>query len=103
MLKGKHGCLVKLKDGVLTVGRKEIPLRKSSMEEPSCSKVVLQEEVTIPPSSETVMAVQILGARPGSKWEKVDTECSCSLNDVLMGRILVDLNPRQMFHRMMNL
>ena len=56
-----HGCLVNLKDGVLMVGREEIPLRKFSMEEPSCCKVVLQEEVIIPQYSKTVVAVQTLG------------------------------------------
>ena len=101
-----HGCLVNPKDSVLMVGREGIPLRKFSMEEPSCCKVVLQEEVTIPPYSETVVAIQTLGIRPGSKWgilEKVNNKYSRSLNDVLMGQTLVDLDQRHMFLRMMNL
>ena len=52
-----HECLVNLKDGVLMVGKKEIPLRKMSTEDPSCCRVVLQEGVTIPSYSETVVAV----------------------------------------------
>ena len=95
-----HNCLVNLKDRALTIGGEEIPLRKQpATTEPTCCKVVLAERVQLPPRSEMVVPVMMEGAIAESHWG----QSAASVDSVLVGRTLVNVQKEPVPLRVMNL
>jgi len=104
-----HNCQVNIKDGSLIIGEEEIPLKKSpATVEPTCYKVVLKEDVCIPPLAEAVIPVRLEGAGDDGTgmdyhWGLLEQEMPKFLDNLLVARTLVDLQQKQILLRVMNL
>ena len=100
-----HKCLVNLKDGALTIGGEEIPLKKQpATAEPTCCKVVLAEHVQLPPRSEMVIPVKMEGAKADYQWGLLEQSTAPTrVDDVLVARTLVNIQKEPVPLRVVNL
>ena len=100
-----HNCLVNLKDGSLTIGGEEIPLKKQpATTEPTCCKVVLAERVRLPPQSEMVVPVKMEGAKADSQWGLLERSTApFSVDGVMVARTLVNTQKEPIPLRVVNL
>jgi len=66
------GCVVNLRDCTLSLGDEEVPLQriKPQHTSPPCYHAVLDQTVTLPPHSESLVPVRIEGLQSTKqKWE----------------------------------
>ena len=74
---------------------------------PSCYRVTLANHVSIPPLSEAVVSVKIEGGHDGTQWGMLESPPSdkkgCQVDEVLIGRTLVDMQKETIPLRVMNL
>ena len=102
-----HGCQVDVKDGVLCLGREEIPLSKPSAGalEQHCYRAVVARPVSLPPHSEVIVPARIEGLSGGERWGILESAVTTSQDatPVLVGRTLVDLQRQEVPVRVMNL
>ena len=100
-----HDRLVNLKEGALTIAGEEIPLKKQPAAiEATCCKVVLAEHVQLPPRSETVVPVKLEGAKANYQWGLLErSTTSASIDGVLVGRTLVNIQEQYVPLRVVNL
>ena len=104
----RHDFLVNLKDSSLKIRQQEFPLRKSNARaEPSCYRVTLASQVSIPPLSEAVVSVKIEGGHDTAQWGMLEppsfAENDGHVDDILVGRTLVDMQKQTTPLRVMNL
>ena len=100
-----HNCLVNLKDGSLTIGGEEIPLKKlPPAAEPMCCKVVLAERVHLPPWSEMVVPVKMVGGKADNQWGLLERPTvPSSVDGVIVARTLVNIQKEPVPLRVVNL
>ena len=88
-----HECVVDLKDGVLTIKGEQVPLQKSrQMTIPTCCRVTLENNVDLPPLSETVIGASIQNRPNSMVWGILEPkeDSLCSFDGLLIGRALVN-------------
>ena len=87
-----HNCLVSLKDGSLTIGGEEILLKKQPpAAKPMCCKMVLAERVHLPPRTEMVVPVKMVGAKADNQWGLLERlAIPSSVDGVMVARTLVN-------------
>ena len=101
-----RGCLVNLKDNSLRIGGEEVPLQRSNSEltSPPCCRVILDKTVDLPPHSESLAPVKIQGhLLTNGKWGILESDSSHSIDGVMTGRTLVDLEKPTVPVRILNL
>ena len=99
-------CLVDLKNGVLSINDNQVPLmRLKQMKTPTCSKVTLDSTVDLPLMSEAVACGKLLGKPENMTWGIIepDTLQSKPLDDLLVGRSLIDIDAERVPVRLLNL
>ena len=102
------GCVVNLKDSILSIGDEEVPLRrvKSQASNPPCYRAVLDETVNLPPHSESLVPVKIEGLQSTKdKWGILEPSGDAlhGIAGVMAGRTLVDLEQPTVPVRVLNL
>ena len=103
-----HGCVVNLKDSILSIGDEEVPLRrvKSQASNPPCYRAVLDETVNLPPHSESLVPVKMEGLQSTKdKWGILEPSADAmhGIAGVMAGRTLVDLELPTVPVRVLNL
>ena len=101
-----RGCLANLKDNSLWIGGEEVPLQRLYLEltSPPCCRVILDETVDLPPYSESLAPVKIQGQLlTNGKWGILESDSSHSIDGVMTGRTLVDLEKPTVPVRILNL
>jgi len=98
-------CQVNLRDQLLTIGKHEIPLKRSSSvsTDQACLKAVLVQEVCLQPLSETVVSVKVDGAQSYTVGMLEQVEIPPHLDGLLVARTLVDLSKGSIPMRVLNL
>ena len=95
-------------DSSLRIRQQEFPLRKSNAQAaPSCYWVTLASHVSIPPLSEAVVSIKIEGGHDTAQWGMLEppsfAENDGHVDDILVGRTLVDMQKQTTPLRVMNL
>ena len=99
-------CLVNLKENSLWIGGEEVPLQRlnSQPASPPCCRVVLDKTIDLPPHSESLAPVRVEGHLLGcEKWGILESNSSKSIDGVMTGRTLVDLEKSTLPLRILNL
>ena len=102
-----HNCSVSVKQGTLTIGSSQLPLKKSnSSVTPTCYRVTLAKKVHIPPLSEVVVPVHVEGTGVHS-WGLLEPayspQTSSYMEGVLVARTLVNVQNEVIPFRVLNL
>jgi len=102
------GCVVNLRDCTLSLGDEEVPLQriKPQHTSPPCYRAVLDQTVTLPPHSESLVPVRIEGLQSTKqKWGILEPggDGLHSVTGVMAGRTLVDLEQPTVPIRVLNL
>ena len=101
-----RGCLVNLKDNSLWIGGEEVPPQRLNYEptSPPCCRVILDKTVDLPPHSESLAPVKVHGhLLANGKWGILESDSSHSIDGVMTGRTLVDLEEPVVPVRILNL
>lgn len=102
-----HNCSVNVKQGTLTIGSFQFPLKKSnSHATPLCCRVTLAKKVHIPPLSEAVVPVHVEGTGDhfwGLLEPVYSPQTSSYMEGVLVARTLVNVQKDVIPLRVMNL
>ena len=99
-------CLINLKEKTLQIGDEEVPLEKQRQDAPRmCCRAILDQTVSLPPRSETVVPVRLEGLQTGaSQWGVLGPREETPATDgLLTSRTLVDLSQPTVPVRIMNL
>ena len=102
------GCVVNLKDSILSIGDEEVPLQRVQSQLPSvpCYRAVLDQTVSLPPHSESLVPVRIEGLQSTKdKWGILEPreDGLHSIAGIMAGRTLVDLEQPTVPVRVLNL
>ena len=100
-----HGCQVDLKQGILLIAEEEVPLQQPRKDaEPSCCRVIAQDTVNLSPRSETIVPACLVDFKGGTRWGVLSPGPEqCCLDDLLIGKTLVDLEQERVPVRVLNL
>ena len=87
----------------LIIGEEEVPLKKlKASKEPNYYKAVVTEGVCLPPLAETVVPVRVDGAQADYHWGLLEQPTGL-FDSLLVARMLVDLQRKEVPLRVMNL
>ena len=68
-------CQVNLKEGVLQIGKEEVPLSTPQVLEPNCYRCCAESSMMLPPKSETLVPARVEGEwKRDSKWALLQPE-----------------------------
>ena len=100
-----QGCLVNLKDNSLWIGDEEVPMQRLNPQPilRPCCRVILERSVDLPPHSESLATVKILGRCADRRCGILEPDGSHSIDGVMTGRTLVDLQQPTIPVRILNI
>ena len=100
-----QGCLVNLKDNSLWMGDKEVPMQRLNPQPTlrPCCRVILERSIDLPLHSESLAKVKILGHCADRRWGILEPDGSHSIDGVMTGRTLVDLQQPTIPVRILNI
>jgi hypothetical protein len=96
---------VDLKDNVLSIKGEQVPLQKPrQVTIPTCCRVVLENDVDLPPLSETVLNASVQNRPSSMVWGILEPKEELdSFDGLLVGRTLVNAGTESILVRLLNL
>lgn len=102
-----HESQVDLKDNILYIGEEEVPLTRPGvmLSQPQCYRAFTAETVSVALYFEAVLSTQVMGLGGNERWGIVEATGGDgqTVEGVLVGRTLVDLQRPEVPVRVMNL